>query len=90
MKEEQCPVLKLEYIDMDGSVYRQEAPLWDDELSIPDRIGWALNVFLRLMSFVRPNDYILTESLTEDEWEHLQDCLDKYRAKGAADDSDDL
>lgn len=79
---EKDPIIRFEMTDEVGGKYIQESPLWDDELQVVDRIGWALNQFLRLVSYHRPNDYILMESLTEDEWYYLSNALDQYRKFG--------
>lgn len=42
-------------------------------------MGKAFNNFLRQCSFVRKNDYLFMESVTEEEYDWLLDALDSYR-----------
>ncbi len=44
-------------------------------------IGKALNAFLRQCGYVRQNDRIFMESVTEDECEYLDSALAEYRNK---------
>ena len=50
--------------------------LGEDELSV---IGELLNTFLKQCGYYRENQYILMESLTEEELEYLSDQLYEYR-----------
>lgn len=44
-----------------------------------EEIFSQFNIFLKQAGYVRPNDYILTDSLTEDEREELECHLSEYR-----------
>lgn len=44
-----------------------------------EEIFSQFNIFLKQAGYVRPNDYILTDSLTEDEVEELKYHLSEYR-----------
>lgn len=44
-------------------------------------IGEQLNIFLRQIGFVRQNDNILMEDITDDEFELLSNYLDELRSK---------
>ena len=49
----------------------------ENELSC---IGEQFNAFLKMAGYVMPNDYILMESLTDDEYDELVAHLDEYRS----------
>lgn len=53
-----------------------------------DIIGERFNVFLKQIGFVRHNDNILMEDLTDDELELLSDYLDELRSKSEDEDDD--
>lgn len=44
-------------------------------------IGRQFNTFLRQAGYIRRNDFIFTEDVTDEEYDALQDFLDEYRAK---------
>lgn len=51
--------------------------LGDNDITV---IGRQLNCFLKQCGFYRPNDYILMDSITEDEEELLSDHLNDLRS----------
>lgn len=66
-----------------GHVYTQNSSvevfteLGDNDITV---IGRQLNCFLKQCGFYRPNDYILMDSITEDEAEILSDYLIDLRS----------
>lgn len=46
-----------------------------------DELSEAFNNFMNQIGYRFNNDYILMESLTEDEYNYLLSCLDDYREK---------
>lgn len=50
----------------------------DDELT---EIGRQFNTFLRQAGYIRHNDLMFMEDISEEEYDALQDFLDEYRAK---------
>lgn len=44
-----------------------------------DVIGTQLNTFLKQCGYVRKNDYIFMEDITEEEYDVLADCLHELR-----------
>lgn len=52
--------------------------LGDNDVTV---IGRQLNCFLKQCGFYRPNDYILMDSITEDEEEILSDYLNNLRSE---------
>lgn len=44
-----------------------------------DVIGKQLNTFLKQCGYVRKNDYIFMEDITEEEYDALADCLHELR-----------
>lgn len=67
-----------------GHVYTQGSnvevftELGDNDITV---IGRQLNCFLKQCGFYRPNDYILMNSVTEDEEEILSDYLNNLRSE---------
>ncbi|MEG1882296.1 MAG: hypothetical protein RR224_01075 [Clostridia bacterium] len=84
MQEDNKITVKFELTNEFGSHYIQEShfevfhSLGDTEL---DCIGEQFNVFLKQIGYVRKNDYMLMEDLTEEEVEALADYLDEIRAE---------
>lgn len=53
--------------------------LGETEISV---IGEFINNFMRAAGYIFNNDYIYMESLTEDELDYLDFCLNEYRSRG--------
>lgn len=53
--------------------------LGETEMSV---IGEFINNFMRAAGYIFNNDYIYMESLTEDELDYLDFCLNEYRSRG--------
>ena len=61
-------------------IMKSQIPIYYEVGNTPiEEIFSQFNIFLKQAGYVRPNDYILTESLTEDEREELEYHLSEYR-----------
>lgn len=61
-------------------ILKSQIPVYYEAGNTPiEEIFSQFNIFLKQAGYVRPNDYILTESLTEDEREELEYHLSEYR-----------
>jgi len=61
-------------------IMKSQIPIYYEAGNTPiEEIFSQFNIFLKQAGYVRPNDYILTESLTEDEREELEYHLSEYR-----------
>lgn len=61
-------------------ILKSQIPIYYEAGNTPiEEIFSQFNIFLKQAGYVRPNDYILTESLTEDEREELEYHLSEYR-----------
>lgn len=49
--------------------------------TVLDEIGKQFNIFLRQAGYVRPNDCLFMESITEEEYDAIEDFLKEYRSK---------
>ena len=59
---------------------KSEIPIYYEAGNTPlEEIFSQFNIFLKQAGYVRPNDYILPDSLTEDEREELEYRLLEYR-----------
>lgn len=59
-----------------------EFTIYDDvSYSEIDEVGIKFNDFLRQVGYVRQNDLIFMEDITEDEYDALSCFLDEYREK---------
>lgn len=59
---------------------KSQIPIYYEAGNTPlEEIFSQFNIFLKQAGYVRPNDYILTDSLTEDEREELEYHLSEYR-----------
>lgn len=47
--------------------------------SMQDGLGYYMNILLKSMGYIRKNDFIFMESVTQNECEFLSQALDKYR-----------
>lgn len=74
--------IKFELTDMNGNNYVSETTteiyfsIGDTELST---IGEQLNAFLRQCGYIRKNDFMFMEDITEEECEALEAYLKEYR-----------
>lgn len=77
--------------DVNGGSYSQESTLevffdqGEDELEV---IGRQLNSFLRQAGYLRPNDNILLEDLSDEEYEDVADFLNDLRDGGRTEDEE--
>lgn len=77
--------------DTNGGVYSQESTLeiffdqGEDELDV---IGRQLNSFLRQVGYLRPNDNILLEDLSDEEYEDVAYFLRDLRDDGHVEDEE--
>lgn len=61
-------------------ILKSQIPIYYETGNTPlEEIFSQFNIFLKQAGYVRPNDYILTDSLTEDEREELEYHLSEYR-----------
>ena len=61
-------------------IMKSQIPIYYEVGNTPiEEIFSQFNIFLKQAGYVRPNDYILTDSLTEDEREELEYHLSEYR-----------
>lgn len=61
-------------------IMKSQIPIYYEAGNTPiEEIFSQFNIFLKQVGYVRPNDYILTDSLTEDEREELEYHLSEYR-----------
>lgn len=61
-------------------ILKSQIPIYYEAGNTPiEEIFSQFNIFLKQAGYVRSNDYILTESLTEDEREELEYHLSEYR-----------
>lgn len=61
-------------------ILKSQIPIYYEAGNTPiEEIFSQFNIFLKQAGYVRPNDYILTDSLTEDEREELEYHLSEYR-----------
>lgn len=51
--------------------------------SVLDEMGKQFNIFLRQAGYIRPNDYLFMESITDEEYDAIEDFLNEYRSKQA-------
>lgn len=83
MQDEGKITIKFEFTNEFGDHYSQESKLtvFSDlgEKEI-DCIGEQLNIFLKQIGYIRKNDLIFMEDVTDEEYEALSDFLDDYRA----------
>ena len=69
-----------EYDDHQGGVYSAKSSWRTEENKyLLFDLGEQFNTFLKQIGFVRHNDYLLMEDLTEDEEIYLRGVLKKYR-----------
>lgn len=84
MQEDNKITIKFELTNEFGGHYIQEShfevfsSLGDSEL---DCIGEQFNIFLKQVGYIRKNDYMLMEDLTEEEVEALSNYLNEIRVK---------
>ena len=65
---------------MTTNIMKSQIPIYYEAGNTPiEEIFSQFNIFLKQAGYVRPNDYILTDSLTEDEREELEYHLSEYR-----------
>lgn len=61
-------------------ILKSQIPIYYEAGNTPlEEIFSQFNIFLKQAGYVRPNDYILPDSLTEDEREELEYHLIEYR-----------
>ena len=61
-------------------ILKSQIPIYYEAGNTPlEEIFSQFNIFLKQAGYVRPNDYILPDSLTEDEREELECHLLEYR-----------
>ena len=61
-------------------IMKSQIPIYYEAGNTPiEEIFSQFNIFLKQAGYVRPNDYILTDSLTKDEREELEYHLSEYR-----------
>ena len=80
------------YTDEYGSVYSSSSTVpifYSLGENAVDVIGQQLNNFLRQVGYVRPNNHILMEDLSDEEYENIADFLSQLRdnSKEESDDS---
>ena len=84
MQDESKITIGFKYIDRFKNKYESESEfeifedLGDDELT---EMGMYFNTFLKQAGYMRHNDLIFMEDITEEECDALHDFLDEYRAK---------
>lgn len=72
------------FTDLYGNTYSSTSlvePFYDLGDSDEMIIGEKLNCFLKQCGYLRNNDMIYMESVTEEEVQYLDDCLCEYREK---------
>lgn len=74
--------IKFSYTNEFGDHYSAKSaftPIEEEEINY---LGDTFNNFLRQIGFIRRNDYMLMEDLTEDELEAVGDFLREFRIRG--------
>ena len=80
--------IKFELTDKFGNDYINESQVdvyYNHGEREIDVIGEQLNVFLKQCGYVRSNDYIFMEDITEDEYDALASYLSELRSKKETD-----
>lgn len=73
------------FVDEYGNEYNAESSEAMFDSSPLEIIGRKLDAFLKQISFVRDGEYILMDSLTEDEYDKLSAYLQEMRYSGGID-----
>lgn len=76
-------IFTLKYVNEFGDTFLQESSLTDDigvgGYGTYISFGEKLNVFLKQCGYVRDHDLVFMESITEDEYDQLAECLSEIR-----------